>query len=115
MKESNIRKLNNAGEKIEMANQYKKQMVLMFLEYANEATAKISEINKLVCGMEMPEDESLLGAIYNNVYFMVEILLASIVKMDIGEDELNNMAIMIMHGKKDKIGEIIKGYGDTPI
>lgn len=98
-----------------MTERYTGQTVLAFLEYANEATAKISEINKLVCGMEMPEDESLLGVIYNNVYFMVEILLASIVKMDIGEDELNNMAIMIMHGKKDKIGEIIKGYGDTPI
>lgn len=98
-----------------MTERYTGQTVLAFLEYANEATAKIREINRLVCGMEMPEDESLLGAIYNNVYFMVEILLASIVKMDIGEDELNNMAIMIMHGKKDKIGEIIKGYGDTPI
>ena len=99
MKESNIRKLNNTGEKIEMANQYKKQMVLMFLEYANEATAKISEINKLVCGMEMPEDESLLGAIYNNVYF----------------DKLNNMAVELMHAKKDEIGEIIKEYSDIII
>lgn len=98
-----------------MTNQYKKQMVLMFLEYANEATAKISEINKLVCGMEMPEDESLLGAVYNNVYFMVEILLASIVKMDIGNDNLNNMAVELMHAKKDKIGEIIKEYSDIII
>lgn len=98
-----------------MTERYTGQTVLAFLEYANEATAKISEINKLVCGMEMPEDESLLGAIYNNVYFMVEILLASIVKMDIGEDELNNMAIMIMHAKKDEIREIIKGYCDITI
>lgn len=72
-----------------MTERYTGQTVLAFLEYANEATAKIREINRLVCGMEMPEDESLLGAIYNNVYFMVEILLASIVKMDIGNDKLN--------------------------
>ena len=98
-----------------MTERYTGQTVLAFLEYANEATAKISEINQLVCGMEMPEDESLLGAIYNNVYFMVEILLASIVKMDIGNDKLNNMAVELMHAKKDEIGEIIKGYGDTPI
>ena len=98
-----------------MTERYTGQTVLAFLEYANEATAKISEINKLVCGMEMPEDESLLGAIYNNVYFMVEILLASIVKMDIGNDKLNNMAVELMHAKKDEIGEIIKGYGDITI
>ncbi len=98
-----------------MTERYTGQTVLAFLEYANEATAKIREINRLVCGMEMPEDESLLGAIYNNVYFMVEILLASIVKMDIGNDKLNNMAVELMHAKKDEIGEIIKGYGDTPI
>ena len=98
-----------------MTERYTGQTVLAFLEYANEAKAKISELNKLVCGMEMPEDESLLGAIYNNVYFMVEILLASIVKMDIGNDKLNNMAVELMHAKKDEIGEIIKGYGDTPI
>ena len=98
-----------------MTEWYTGQTVLAFLEYANEATAKIREINRLVCGMEMPEDESLLGAIYNNVYFMVEILLASIVKMDIGNDKLNNMAVELMHAKKDEIGEIIKGYGDTPI
>ena len=98
-----------------MTERYTGQTVLAFLEYANEATAKISEINKLICGTEMPEDESLLGAIYNNVYFMVEILLASIVKMDIGNDKLNNMAVELMHAKKDEIGEIIKGYGDTPI
>ncbi|MBC5745826.1 hypothetical protein FMM74_020305 [Lachnospiraceae bacterium MD308] len=98
-----------------MTERYTGQTVLAFLEYANEATAKISEINKLICGTEMPEDGSLLGAVYNNIYFMVEILLASIVKMDIGNDKLNNMAVELMHAKKDEIGEIIKGYGDTPI
>ena len=36
-----------------MTERYTGQTVLAFLEYANEATAKISEINKLVCGMEM--------------------------------------------------------------
>ena len=50
-----------------MTDQYKKQMVLMFLEYANEATAKISEINKLICGSELPEDGSLLGIVYDDI------------------------------------------------
>lgn len=98
-----------------MTERYTGQTVLSFLEYANEATAKISEINKLVCGMEMPEDGSLLGAVYNNIYFMVEILLASIVKTEIGNDDLNNMAVELMHAKKDEIGEVIKEYSDIII
>ena len=98
-----------------MTERYTGQTVLAFLEYANEATAKIREINRLICGTEMPEDGNLLGAVYNNIYLMVEILLASIVKTEIGNDDLNNMAVELMHAKKDEIGEIIKGYGDTPI
>lgn len=98
-----------------MTNQYKSQTILAFLEYANEASAKISEINRLICGVEMPEEGSLLGAVDNNIYFMIETLLAPIVKMEIGDDDLNDMAIKIMYAKKDEIGEIIKGYCDTPI
>lgn len=98
-----------------MTDQYKKQTILMFLEYANEATAKISEINKLVCGIEMPEDKSLLGVVYNNIYLMIEIILAPIVKMEIGDDNLNSMVVELMHTKKDEIGEIIKEYSDVTI
>lgn len=98
-----------------MIDQYNRQTILIFLEYANEATAKISEINRLICGVEMPEEESLLGAIDDNIYFMIETLLSPIVKMEIGDDDLNDMAIKIMHAQKDEIGEIIKGYGDIII
>lgn len=105
----------NQKEKIKMTDQYKKQTILVFLEYANEATAKISEINKLVCGIEMPEDGSLLGAVDDNIYLMIETLLAPIVKMDIGDDDLNNMTVELMHAKKDGIGEIIKEYSDVTI
>lgn len=91
-----------------MTERYTGQTVLAFLEYANEATAKIREINRLICGTEMPEDGSLLGAVYNNIYLMVEIFLAPIVKMEIGNDNLNNMAVELMHAKKDEIGEIMK-------
>lgn len=98
-----------------MTNQYNRQTVLVLLEYANEATAKIREINKLICGVEMPEEESLLGAVDNNIYFMIETLLSPIVKMEIGDDDLNDMTIKIMYAKKDEIGEIIKGYSDIII
>ena len=98
-----------------MTDQYKKQMVLMFLEYANEATAKISEINKLICGSELPEDGSLLGIVYDDIYLMAEILLAPIVKIEIGKDELNDVVIKAMHTRKDKISVIIKEYCDIPI
>ena len=98
-----------------MTCQYKWETVLLFLEYANEATAKISEINKLICGLELPEDGSLLGIVYDNIFLMVEILLAPIVKMEIGKDELNDIAIKAMHTKKDEIGENIKGYSDIII
>lgn len=101
--------------KIKMMEQYNKQTILVFLEYANEATAKISEINRLVCGTEMTEEGSLLGAVDNNIYFMIETLLAPIVKMEIGDDDLNDMAIKIMHAQKDKIGMIIKEYCDISI
>lgn len=98
-----------------MTNQYKSQTVLEFLKYANEATAKIGEINKLVCGAGMPEDGSLLGAVYNNIYLMVEIFLAPIVKMEIGDDDLNDVTVEVMHKKKDEICMIIKEYYDISI
>lgn len=98
-----------------MADQYKKQTILMFLEYASEATAKISEINRLISGTEMPEDGSLLGAVDDNIYLMIETLLAPIVKMDIGDDNLNNMTVKLMHAKEDEICEIIKEYSNVTI
>jgi len=101
--------------KKDLKQQYNRQTILIFLEYANEATAKISEINRLICGTEMPEEGSLLGAIDDNIYFMIETLLSPIVKMEIGDDDLNDMAIKIMHAQKDEIGEIIKGYSDIII
>ena len=44
-----------------------------------------------------------------------EILLAPIVKMEIGKDELNDVVIKAMHTRKDKISVIIKEYCDIPI
>lgn len=98
-----------------MTEQYRGQTVLVFLEYANEATARISEINKLICGTGLPENGSLLGIVYDDIFLMVEILLAPIVKMEIGEDRLSDMVIEIMHADKDEISTIIKENCDISI
>lgn len=81
-----------------------------FLEYANEAAGKIREINRIISGTELPEDDSLLGELDTCIYIMIQMYLAPVVRKEMGSDEMNNMAVEIMSVGKDEIGSVIKKY-----
>lgn len=81
-----------------------------FLEYANEAAGKIREINRIISGTDLPEDDSLLGELDTCIYIMIQMYLAPVVRKEMGSDEMNNMAVEIMSVGKDEIGSVIKEY-----
>lgn len=81
-----------------------------FLEYAVEAAGKIREINQIISGTELPEDDSLLGELDTCLYIMIQMYLAPVVRKEMGSDEMNNMAIEIMSAGKDEVSRIITKY-----
>lgn len=81
-----------------------------FLEYANEAAGKIREINRMVSGTEIPEDDSLLGELDTCIYIMIQMYLEPVVRKEMGSDEMNNLAVEIMSAGKDGIESIIMEY-----
>lgn len=81
-----------------------------FLEYANEAAGKIREINQIISGTDIPEDDSLLGELDTCIYIMIQMYLAPVVRKEMGSDEMNNMTCKIMSAEKGEIESIIKEY-----
>ena len=77
-----------------------------FLEYANEAGRKIREMNRLICGSECM-DGGLLSDVFYHIGDMLQIYLASIVRKEIGNDELADMAVQIMHAEENEITGLI--------
>lgn len=86
-----------------------------FLENANEAATKIREIYHIFGGYgkaSSPED-GLLGKVYNCVWDMISLYLASITGKDPHSDELNDITHEAMHIDKEGIGGFIKKYCDA--
>lgn len=79
-----------------------------FLEYANEAAAKIRNINKVLCGTETPEEGSLLDDIDYCIYSMIQIHISPIVGKEPHDDEMNDLATEIMFSDSEKVNNIIK-------
>lgn len=88
-----------------------------FLENANEAATKIREIYHMFGGYgnrSSPEG-GLLGDVYECVWDMISLYLASITGKDPHSDELNDITHEAMHMDKEEIGDFIKKYGDVTI
>lgn len=82
-----------------------------YLEYANKASRKVMEINKIFGGTGWPEDEgSMLGEVHFAIADMIEMYLAPIVGKDAGSDELNDFTTEIMYAEKNEIESIIERY-----
>ena len=81
-----------------------------YLEYANKASRKVMEINKLFGGTGWLEEESLLGDVHFSIADMIQMYLAPIVGKGVGSDELNDFTTEIMYAKKDEIESIIERY-----